>query len=236
MPDLHRYTSLEALHLPPEFLSGQEPLSTLAILHQHLSERLEPVRDLQPLQEAVSDTLHRFDQYDASSDAFLVVPLHRALALSRREAADRRVWAWLGVSFLPEYVAHRWAPNPANGAITEERYSGSKVRQAFARLWWAAELTRVGDDYSLTQTLFALPGIQDIYETIFGRLFCAHPAAVSAFTKEMIGQPQPIIRETAKQFSNVLTTMMLETLTVSDLNGLIGELRDGVVSGRVRKE
>ncbi|MGY4645038.1 hypothetical protein [Cellulomonas sp. URHB0016] len=76
-----------------------------------------------------------------SSDRWLAPRLHAALRLTRREASDQLTWLWLALH-NDRYVTWRWGQDaPAN------RWKGAIHKQAFARLWWSAELLRVGSDY-----------------------------------------------------------------------------------------
>src|SRR5262249_1315137 len=93
----------------------------------------------------------------AQSDAWLAPRVHATLRLTRREAADRRIWAYLATVALPDYVRWRWrdpADPGAPGAV--DRYVGGAGINALSWLWWAAELTRDGDGYG--PTIRALAG------------------------------------------------------------------------------
>lgn len=76
--------------------------------------------------------------------------LHATLRLTRREAADRRLWNYLALGVAPDYVVWRHTTEPGKGEapkVTAKRFRGPADSQAFARLWWAAELYRNGSDY-----------------------------------------------------------------------------------------
>lgn len=77
-------------------------------------------------------------------DGWLATRVHAALPLTRREASDRGIWRFLA-AYYPEYVMMRWLSKDKKD---QARISGTLNRQAFSRLWWQAELTRNGDDYS----------------------------------------------------------------------------------------
>ncbi len=90
---------------------------------------------------------------------------------------------------------------------------GSLKRNTFARLWWGAELTVQGNDYSMTNRLFAEEGVQDLYEATFGRQFSYYQPALFAFIRILGGKKRETIREAAKMQSQLLTTLVLETLS-----------------------
>ncbi|MFF3301341.1 DUF6339 family protein [Streptomyces sp. NPDC002908] len=105
----------------------------------------------EPLRELVDDALHQFKDSRTDADGWLAPRLHAALRLTRREAADRRIWNHLALAVAPDYVAWRHSPSVAPGRsearINPARFKGSPDRQCFSRLWWAAEMFRNGADY-----------------------------------------------------------------------------------------
>lgn len=80
------------------------------------------------------------------ADRWLAPRLHAALRLTRGEASDRRLWSYLGVVKYPNYVRERFGQKEEGAPL--DRFAGPDAKQALARLWWIAELTRNGADYS----------------------------------------------------------------------------------------
>src|SRR5262249_11138333 len=75
-------------------------------------------------------------------------PGHATLRLTRREAADRRIWAHLATVLLPDYTRWRWRdPGEPGGPAAIDRFVGDEATNAISRPWWIAELTRDGADY-----------------------------------------------------------------------------------------
>lgn len=113
----------------------------------------------EPLRELVDDALHQFKDSRTHADGWLAPRLHAALRLTRREAADRRIWNHLALAIAPDYVAWRHfptvAPGRSEGRINPARFKGSPDRQCFSRLWWAAEMFRNGADYGPVVTACA---------------------------------------------------------------------------------
>lgn len=99
-----------------------------------------------------------------ASDVQLAPLLHESLRLTRREASDKGLWAWLTSTVAAEYVARRWG-NRA-GEVKTNRYVGQINKQALARLWWGMELFRDGPDYPIW--LFT---IQDVPNSVLHRHF-----------------------------------------------------------------
>ena len=107
---------------------------------------------LEPLRELMA--AYRSMQWDdrQSSDRWLSPRIHQALRLSRREASDPGIWRFLAYVAEPVYVRSRWShdgDSPVRG-----RYEGDIHKQAFARLWWGAELFRNGASYDAVEHLF----------------------------------------------------------------------------------
>lgn len=95
----------------------------------------------------------------AASDRWLAPRLHHALRLTRAEAADPDLWAWLGIRFL-DYVEWRWS---GKNDTAENRFRGPVHKQAFARLWWGAELFRNGSDYRSVEKAFIFQDLPNSY-------------------------------------------------------------------------
>ncbi|MEU8978384.1 DUF6339 family protein [Streptomyces sp. NPDC048309] len=112
----------------------------------------DPRWEVEPLRELVEDAMHEFRENRTQADAWLAPRLHATLRITRREAADRRLWNHLALAVAPDYVAWRHLSAPASerseSSINPARFKGALDRQCFSRLWWAAEMFRNGKDYS----------------------------------------------------------------------------------------
>ena len=103
--------------------------------------------DLAPLREVIEVAMHRNEHSPSESDSWLASRVHATLRLTRREAGDRRVWTFLNIAAFPEYVQWRWNDREQPDKVPLARYIGEDSTNAFARLWWGAELTRNGKSY-----------------------------------------------------------------------------------------
>lgn len=232
MPELRRIKDSAAVRLDADFLAADEP-EGMSGLDEDADTEAPPLKvEIAPLDELVRDTMGRFERYDTAMDAAMTIPLHQSLPLSRRVASDRKLWAWLGVVRYPSFVAWRWRPAAKREGPDQRsvmRFAGDPVRQTFARLWWAAELTRNADgDYGLTEKLLGLERFQDGYEAMFGRAFCQYRPALEAFIDVVGPESQETIREVSKEFGYVTTTLVLESMSADDVRGLLGEIVDAV--------
>ncbi|WP_344241963.1 DUF6339 family protein [Actinocorallia libanotica] len=129
--------------------------------------------------------MKRFEDGDReSADAWLAPRLHATLRLTRAEAANRGLWNYLALRIAPDYVfwRHPGRPSKENDRITNrERFSGRITRQAFARLWWAAELFRDGYDYRSVEIACGKP--QDLLNTILSTEIIRHRPTAQALLR-----------------------------------------------------
>jgi hypothetical protein len=96
----------------------------------------------------------------AASDRWLAPRLHFALRLTRAEASDRGVWQWLALQ-APRYLKWRWSDG--KGVVADNHWWGAINKQAFARLWWGAEIFRNGPDYSPAVQAFVFQDLPNSY-------------------------------------------------------------------------
>ena len=191
------------------FLAGRS--DTLEVEDRHV-EPLETAVDCTDARNVLDDIASRFKRYDSNMDRGLAAAFHEALPMPRSVAAQKGVWHYLAVVVFPGFVRHRWKPE--SGKVSKERFLGSLKRNTFSRLWWGAELTaQDGGDYSMTNRLFSAGGVQDLYEAAFGRNFSYYQPALFAFIQVLSGKSRETIREAAKMQSQLLTTLVLETVT-----------------------
>jgi Family of unknown function (DUF6339) len=96
----------------------------------------------------------------ATSDRWLAPRVHCGLRLYRSEAADRGIWQWIALRYR-WYVQWRWAND--DDVVAEDRWWGQVHKQAFARLWWGAELFRDGSDYEPVEEAFVFQDLPNSY-------------------------------------------------------------------------
>lgn len=115
--------------------------------------RAEPVREL------IDEAMRRFEGGRVEADAWLAPRLHATLRMTRAEAADGGLWNYLAMVVAPDYVV--WRHRGAE-IVATSRFSGPGYTQAFARLWWTAEMFRNGSDYRPVETACR---VQDVLNT-----------------------------------------------------------------------
>ncbi|MEV2272917.1 DUF6339 family protein [Nonomuraea africana] len=153
----HLSDEVAAKFLTSAVLEQREPLPTSA-----LDRASRPgLWGVEPIRQLVDEAMKRFEpESRTSADAWLAPVLHATLRLTRREAADSGIWNHLALRVAPDYVFWR---HPGRPLVNRGRFSGPFYSQAFARLWWAAELFRDGPDYD---PVVVACGNQDILNTV----------------------------------------------------------------------
>ncbi|MGW5424339.1 DUF6339 family protein [Streptomyces sp. NPDC003943] len=170
----------------------------LAKVVEPLSED-DPRWEVEQLRELVEDALHGFRDNRTQADAWLAPRLHATLRLTRREAADRRLWTHLALAVAPDYVAWRHFA-PSKSKINPERFKGALDRQCFSRLWWAAEMFRNGSDYS---PVVAACANQDLIHSALRRDLIDHRPTAQALVR-VLGRG---IAATGREIEGLMTAI-----------------------------
>jgi hypothetical protein len=139
---------------------------------------------VEPIRSLVEDAMFEFRDDRTRADAWLAPRLHATLRLTRREAADKRLWNHFALAVAPDYVAWRHLSEPTarkpERRIAAERFRGPADRQCFSRLWWAAELFRNGSDY---EPVAAACGNQDLIHTLLRLELIDHRPTAQALVR-----------------------------------------------------
>ena len=208
--------------LNSEFLSGHGPVLDLQTLLEPITEVAALKEydglfiDIELLQELADETLRRDFEDNNKLDAWLSPRIHFALRFPPRLASDPRVWTWLAVSVFHRYIQRRWAQQ---GVVNLSRYvdnKGLNLTNGLSRLWWAAEMTRNGPDYSPTGHVLArVRTAQFALELAYSSF---RPAAI-AFSRVCEESNPPLtdieMRQLSTRMRAYLSTTSLEALGVS---------------------
>lgn len=182
-------------------------------------EEIETDIELDELRPLIHDALQRFAPGDLRLDAYLGVRLHQHLRLTRRIARDRGAWRYLAAVAFPEYVRHRFT-REQGGQWNRTRFLGIIQQNAFARIWWIAELTRDDADYSLPEQVLA----SSAYDPIFDRAFSWHPPMVRAFVKVMNRLGTNLIETAVQEVNHALSTVAVELLDEAEAERLVKDV------------
>ncbi|GGQ97100.1 hypothetical protein GCM10010195_61200 [Kitasatospora griseola] len=149
--------------------SGHERLPQVAILRAAGSIEDGSARwSTGPLKEILDEAMSRFADARTEADAWLAPRLHATLRMTRAEAARPELWNFLALAVAPDYVLWRHlatgeAKDGTAKKVNTPRFAGPQDSQAFARLWWAAEMFRDGPDYRPVEVAC---GNQDMLNTV----------------------------------------------------------------------
>lgn len=205
-------------------------IRTLRGLEHRQTEALSIEIPLEPLTHAI--TTASADLSGSALDSALIEPLHHALAgLSRREAADIRLWHWLCVDQFSEIVARRWSIQIGHDKVISikpgdiARFLGSDkslqgmARNTLARLWWLPEVL---GDYDLAR---AAVKNQDRYVNIFERAFGLVVPAAKASVRRF-GQPdvrEDDWRSASKWLQQRVPTTIIEALDEAEITEILDQ-------------
>ncbi len=179
--------------------------------------------DLDAFDRALDETCSKFTAHDAAMDAHAAPLIHRALPMCRRHACDPSAWRFLTVVHRPDFVRHRWQ-NRSLAAMRAHFWRAGMRHDsnAIGRLWWIAELSRDGDDYTLAKRALAS---QQLAKLLFSRQLCGYRPAVAACVAELESATNSVVEQTMRRLSKALSTIVLESLDESQLAALVVRLR-----------
>ncbi|MGW1886545.1 DUF6339 family protein [Streptomyces sp. NPDC001970] len=178
--------AIAAKNLTRSVLTGQENPPLVALIQAAETITANGSRwNTRPLRELFEDArLHHEEAGRTQADSWLAPRLHSTLRLTRSEAADPALWNFLAMVVGPDYVIWRHLPKKGKDgkrpAVTADRFCGPHYKHAFARLWWAAELFRDGEDYSPVVTACRN---QDVLNTVLRLDVIDHRPTARAITR-----------------------------------------------------
>jgi hypothetical protein len=194
---------------------------------EQLNEYVEPMpgnpmAELDRIDSAVKGVLDEYSEYNTAIDGSLAEEIHRTLDITRRTAGDPGLWHWLAVVRYPDLVRHRWEYRSEEAMREKFLGAGSDLySNAIHRLWWIAELTSRGDDYSTTDAVFAN---QTMVNKVFDRWFARYQPAVQVLCDELADEPSRVIDETTRRFNHALTNVQLEGLLQEQAREMIRQI------------
>ncbi|NUT19451.1 MAG: hypothetical protein HOV77_09705 [Hamadaea sp.] len=169
------------------------------------------------VRELLDEAMHRFDTVRTSADRWLAPRLHATLRMTRAEAADNGKWNYLAMLVAPDYVVWR---HKGPEVATPARFAGPHYTQAFARLWWAAELFRNGADYSPVETACR---VQDVLNTTMRLDVIDHrptALAIVAVLERLIADGSPRLGDQMNALSSAVnaagSTLVYDTMAADE--------------------
>ena len=200
-----------------DFLVGLEPRSNTLLDYQLEFPREIPIEELDAVMAKWGGHLRSGHHLGPEHDGRMASDVRKSLPLSPAEAADEAVWWWLSLVRYPDVALARWNQGAQSGL--RERMLGTCGRNAFARLWWGAELVRSRDQ--LVEQLFRN---QDLFEAVIGRKLGRLPDALEVILERLGNKPGKAARETLRDLQQVLSVVVLEALDGAELGAQIQQL------------
>nr|WP_308433568.1 DUF6339 family protein [Streptomyces netropsis] len=188
--------------------------------------------------------MRRFADRRTRADAWLAPRLHATIRMTRAEAAEPELWAYLAMVVAPDYVVwrHKGAVGKDGGSpsATGDRFLGPHYKQAFARLWWAAEMFRDGEDYRPAEVACSN---QDMVNTTLRLSVVDHRPTARALVRvleSLTAAETSLLGDKVNALSSAVNaagcTLMYEVLAPDEplhLDGLMGWIRDAEWSASV---
>ena len=218
-------------------LAGRFPESINDQVYEYLGAGESP--DYDSIEKLFAEAVNKATSGEIKISEFdpnLAVELHKLLPLSRHEASRIEFWHHLAIDVCRGYTNNRWPKKKERFSeeftYPEERYHGRWTRNAVARLWWWAELTRqTGEDpYRYTMQI----SDQRFMLRIKDQLAAGNSFLTSALCREFI-ENKTWIEETAGVGSNDfidkvwdhinirLGTIVLSVLAEQEVSELVDE-------------
>ena len=220
--ELRRLTEDGRRLVGQSFMKGEASLTDEQLNEYVKTMPGHPTADLDRIDSAVQNVLEEYPEQEADIDGALAEEIHRSLDITRRTAGDPGLWHWLAVVRYPDFVRHRWKYNSEDAMREKFLGAGSDLySNAIHRLWWIAELTSRGDDYSTTDAVFAN---QVMVNKVFDRWFARYQPAVQAMCDELADEPTGVINETTRRFNHALTNVQLEGLSEDEAREMISQI------------
>lgn len=212
------FLSGELDRLPSEVIDGYVSPTGLYGDVEWLSGRLDEIVDDEP-------------QYDGSMDRKAAPAVHRAIDISRRDAADSGIWHDLAIRRFPDFVRHRWKYEGTEAMRKKFWTYGvplDSVSNTFERLWWIAELTRKGDDYTYTRRAFGNRRLCfRLFDIQLGRYKPAARACIEVLHDDEADEyaNNDTIDYTVQQLRKAASSVTLEGRSEEELVEIVREIR-----------
>ena len=176
--------------------------------------------DVKPVYAILDEGMRQFQNNPDQSDSWLAPRVHASLRLTRREAADKRIWYFLNILARPDFVRWRFGTaDPESPIIApQDRFMGEDSKNAIGRLWWVAELTRNGPDYRDTESVLRTSRFYTSWQPLDAMHHRPAAIAVCRFDREFNdnkGLTDSQSARLAKAFNLRLSTLGLDALSAN---------------------
>lgn len=209
------------------FLKGEEDAIAGGEIAEYLE--VEPSGEqfnLIQLDQDLESIVDSYARFDTSIDAAAAPVVRKSLDMSRRVAADPGVWHFLATVRYPDFVRHRWAFTSKKAMTEKFLGAGTDIySNALHRLWWIAELTQKGDDYTLTKEVLSN---QTLANKVFDRWFARYEPAAKVCSERLLGEPSGVVDKATRRFNHALTNLQLEGLDEEDIERVMNRILEDI--------
>ena len=234
--ELMRLSSDARVELTEDFLQGEQERLPEEEIDGYASHT-GLYGDLDWLGDRLNEIMGEFDEYDGSMDKKAAPAVHQAVDISRREAADSGIWHDLAIRQFPDFVLHRWKYEGTQAMKKKFWTYGvplDSVSSTFERLWWIAELTREGDDYTYTRRAFGNRRLCfRVFDIQLGRYKPAARACIEVLHDEEEDEYEDndTIDHTVQKFRKAASNVTLEGRTEDQLVEIVREIKQRFSDG-----
>lgn len=168
-----------------------------------------------------------FERGDEAIDAAVAPAVREFIDIPLRAAGDKRIWHYLAIGWRPDFVRYRWPYKGHSRTMTSmtEKFLGSTqdlYTNAFSRLWFMAEFSSEGSDYTATEAI-----LKEAYKSnrIFDRMDLRRPRTGRILSEIASAESDAdIVEDTAKAVSHQWSVTSEEHLPDGALEGLVREI------------
>jgi len=226
---LYRLDSNATILVTEDLMTGNKEQYSESRLREYRTDT-GLTANLTALDQVIDFVVNQSDDFgegDASIDAAVGPAVRKYIDIPLRDAGDPRIWHYLAVGRYPEFVRYRWPRDATNRShkSMKEKFLGSTqdlYTNAFSRLWFMAEFSREGDDYTETEGI-----LSETYRSnrIFDRMDLRRPRTGRVLSKISNREPdETILEETAKAVSHQWSVTSEGFLLDGELEELIDEI------------
>jgi len=228
--ELMRLSSDARVELSEDFLQGEQEHLPSEVIDSYATPT-GLYADLDWLGDRLDEIMGEEDEYDGTMDKEAAPAVHQAVDISRREAADSGIWHDLAIRQFPEFVRHRWKYEGTQAMRKKFWTYGvplDSVSNTFERLWWIAELTRDGDDYTYTRRAFGNRRLCfRVFDIQLGRYKPAARACIEVLHDEEEDEYEDndTIDHTVQQLRKAASNVPLEGRTEDELVDIVRDIK-----------
>lgn len=231
--ELKRLTSGARAELTESFLKGEDERLPDDVIDDYVRDT-DLEADLDILRTKLDSIRNTYKKHAGKMDREAAPAVHRAIDISRHEAADSRIWNHLAVCEFPEFVRYRWSYEGKNAMRKKFWTYGTaldSVSSTFERLWWIAELTQEEGDYTYTRRAFGNRRLCfRVFDIQLGRYKPAARACIEVLHDEETGtyEGNDVIDGTIQQLRKAATNVTLEGRTEAELVEIVRDIKSDV--------